>query len=113
LQPRPYCHSSDTSDEWCYAQVLQPVTNATSTHDKSTGLPLRFVSEGQAVEVLPQDTTRHVVAGIAMALAGVAAPTERWNPLHSTVTQSQRTSSMQCSYLGSGTIFGTRVAGHF
>jgi len=62
--------------------ALQLVTNASSVHDDAPAVPLRFLSEGQVAKVRPQDTTRHIVAGVASALAGIASPTERWSTLH-------------------------------
>ena len=45
-------------------------------------VPIRFASNDRLVHARPGEPTRHVVAGVARALGGVASPTERWSPIH-------------------------------
>mmetsp|Transcript_23572 Transcript_23572/g.44947 ORF Transcript_23572/g.44947 Transcript_23572/m.44947 type:complete len:514 (-) Transcript_23572:2007-3548(-) len=60
--------------------VLQLVTNASETQE-SEGIQ-HFINDECMVKVLPQDTTRHIVAGLAKSLAGVASPNGRFSPFH-------------------------------
>ncbi|KAK3236360.1 hypothetical protein CYMTET_53494 [Cymbomonas tetramitiformis] len=63
--------------------VLQTVSHRAKSPDEiEEGIPLRFTSEGEDVHVLPQDPTRHMVAGVGMALAGLASPMESHSQLH-------------------------------
>ena len=61
--------------------MLQPVTPVSSAHDGTWAVPSPFMVEGAPVTLLPQSTTRHVLAGMAHTLAGVASPVERFCPL--------------------------------
>ena len=45
-------------------------------------VPLRFLSDDRVVRARPSEPTRHVVAGVARALGGVAAPHERHSVAH-------------------------------
>jgi len=61
--------------------ILQLVTPVQSEHDGTFAVNSPFVVEGAPVTMLPQSTTRHVLAGMAHTLAGVASPVERFCPL--------------------------------
>ena len=50
-------------------------------------VPVRFASNDRLVHARPGEPTRHVVAGVARALGGVASPTERWSPIHGGVVE--------------------------
>jgi len=45
-------------------------------------VPMRFTSQGRVVRARPAEPTRHVVAGVGMALGGLVEPTERFSPVH-------------------------------
>ena len=45
-------------------------------------VPLRFLSNDRVVRARPSEPTRHVVAGVARALGGLAAPHERRSVAH-------------------------------
>jgi len=57
--------------------VLQNASPKNDTEACSATIQLNFHSQGKAVTLEPRDPTRHIVAGISMALAGLVTPYER------------------------------------